>query len=132
MIQHVAYEIDRDKVAEELLFWSMLGFNPTGLRRLSRKQPPIHWLVCGDESHAVELLPVDRAAIQGLSHVAYAVSQRQWEITLIKARQGANFQIKTYEKGLHGFFEAPSGYCVELITYYWPVKAGPPLLQEAS
>lgn len=131
MIHHVTYEIDKKLIAEELQFWSMLGFNPTGLRRRSRKQPPIHWLVSGDETHAVELIPVrlgdDPRPPQGLGHVAFSVSAREWEIVLIKARQGANFEIKTYPKGIHGFFESPTGHMVEVFPYYYAIKAGPPL-----
>lgn len=129
MIHHVTYEIDKAKVAQELAFWSCLGFNPTGLRRRSRKQPPIHWILCGDEGHAIELLPVEKPATWGLGHVCYALDQREWEIAW---KQVKNFEIEHEVASNHFghrrlFLHSPSGHPVEVIQGRVSLKAGPPL-----
>jgi hypothetical protein len=130
MIHHLTYEVDKTLIAQEERFWGLLGFTHTGLRRRSRKQPPIHWLVCGDEGHAVELLPVGYRPPQSLGHVAYELDQRRWEIMALGL--GGSMDIKYEEASPHfgqkrAFLHSPSGIVVEILLGRASVKAGPPL-----
>lgn len=131
MIHHVSYEVFNNLTAQELSFWSCFGFHPTGLRRRSRKQAPIHWLVCGDEAHAVELLPVDEPSPQGLTHVAYVLPQRRWEIATKEfERFGVDIEPAQPHLGHERFtVQAPSGYHVEILKGSPSLKAGPPLTE---
>lgn len=115
---------------QELSFWACFGYHPTGLRRRTRKQPVIHWLVCGDETHAVELLPVDMPSPKGLAHVCLSLGQRRWEIATAElGRFDFKFEFAAKHFGCFRLFaEAPSGYNVEaLLTEHNQIKAGPPL-----
>lgn len=129
MIHHLTFEIDKKLLTEELEFWSLLGFAPTGLRRRSRKQPPIHWLVGGDHGHAVELLPVDVPRVSHLGHVAFAVPQRRWQIATQRAAQLGIYRERCdhFDFGQHCYLKSPSGHMVELFTNNKALKAGPPL-----
>lgn len=131
-LHHVTYEINKSLLVRELEFWSLLGFAPTGLRRRSRKQPPIHWLIGGDHDHAVELLPVSEPHILGLGHIALVVPERRWYIAGVMAeRYGHQYEVcsagQHFDFGLHAFFHSPSGHVVELFTYKKGLKSGPPL-----
>lgn len=131
MIHHLAFEIDKNKIPEELSFWACLGYHPTGLRRRTRKQPPIHWLVCGDENHAIELLPVENPSPQGLAHVCLSLDRRRWEIATAELQTMHPLPIE-YGESHHGaprfFVKSPSGYYIEGIqTTCNQLKAGPPL-----
>lgn len=136
MIHHVTIEVSKRWITQELEFWSLLGFNPTGLRRLSRKQPPIHWLVCGDESHAVELLPVDEPSNQGLGHLCYELDERRWHIMCFGL--GGSCHVRAEKAKPHFcqqrvFLHSLSGTTVEVLLGRPSIKAGPPieLLEEA-
>lgn len=131
MIHHLAFEVDKKKIAEELSFWACFGYHPTGLRRRSRKQPPIHWLVCGDEGHAVELLPADEPRLWGLGHVCLSLDQRRWEIAI---RELARYFPDTVEPGIPrfnvqcNFAFSPTGHVVEFMqSMTCSIKAGPAL-----
>lgn len=135
MIHHITYEVDKRLLSQELDLWSILGFNPTGLRRRTRKQPPIHWLVCGDENTAVELLPVDKRPHQGLGHVSFTLDLRRWQIVTIGLERLTWMwaeDASDYFGNKRMFLHSPSGYKVELILGNPPIKAGPPLEEESD
>jgi hypothetical protein len=129
MIHHITYEVNKIYLTQELDFWNLLGFTPTGLRRRTRKQPPIHWLVAGDESHAIELLPVEEPVVQGKGHVCYCLDQRRWEILafgLGRLRWEVE-QTTAFFGHKRVFLHSPSGHVVELMLGDATTKAGPPL-----
>lgn len=134
MIHHVTLEVDKKQITWELQFWAFLGFNPTGLRRRSRKQPPIHWLVCGDESHAIELLPVDDPQTWGRGHLCYEIDQRRAQILAVHAAGLPMVKIERasdFFGNERRFLHSPSGHVVEVIyCNAVSIKAGPPLEEE--
>jgi hypothetical protein len=132
MIHHVSYEIYKGLFVQELEFWSMLGFNPCcfGPRRRTRKQTIIHWLTSGDESHAVELLPVEDPAIQEVGHLCYVLDQRTWENVHNRHTRfayGCMEWASDYFGNKRRFLHSPSGNAIEILSGAPSLKAGPPL-----
>lgn len=130
MIHHITYEVEKSKLADEKLFWSCLGWTETGLRRRSRKQPPIQWLVNGDEDFAIELIPVGqlhRPFPPDLGHICLSMGQRRWQIARDQARLFHFLCEEHPEWGSHAFFHSPQGYIVEAAEALKSIKSGPPL-----
>jgi hypothetical protein len=131
MIHHVTFEVSKGCITKELEFWSLLGFNPTGLRRRTRKQPPIHWLICGDETFAVELIPVDVGPLpddsQGVGHLCLELGARRWEIASLGMRRFTHRFDPHPDWKHHAFTTSPSGHVVEICAFANSIKSGPPL-----
>jgi hypothetical protein len=127
LIHHLTFDVQKHLLVKEIEFWSCLGWNPTGLRRRTRKQPPINWLVCGGEKTAIELIAVDAAMIQGVGHTCIELGQRRYEITTqMLARFQHEFQPHHSWKE-HGFALSPTGHTIEIAANLQGPKAGPPL-----
>lgn len=131
MIHHLTFDVQSQLMTREIEFWSCLGWTPTGLRRRTRKQPPIHWLLSHGESAAVELIAIDRPAIQAVGHVCVELGQRRWEIaTQHLAQFQHEYQAHDSWKD-HGFAMSPTGHVIEIAANLKSIKAGPPLEETA-
>lgn len=123
-LHHITFEVEKTLIADEERFWGLLGFQPTGLRRRSRKQPPIHWLV-SSEGTAIELIPTIPRV--DLAHICFV--DGNFDLTIRKLFE---FSIRFDEASAYfgfkrAFVHSPGGHTIELLSGSPSIKAGPPL-----
>lgn len=134
MLHHITMEVEKDRLSDELTFWGLLGFAPTGVRREGRGQPIVHWLVNGLADFAVELIPMETVNLDETSINHLCMVRDDYNRTLDNFdRFHVEYEETTRYWGYkRAFLHSPSGYVVELLSGRPPIKAGPPIQEQES
>jgi hypothetical protein len=124
-LHHFTIEIDRRLLAEEKLFWGLLGYSETNA--LARNRPKCHWLVSRNAKQAVHLHPAESPCVPEYGHhaiVAEAFSDARRQLLAF----GFDVQDVSQAWGHSRFYVAsPSGHWVEVMSGYPGVIRGMPM-----
>lgn len=125
MIHHVSLEVDKQLIAEERLFWSLLGFHEMMLP--SRDRRGIHWLVNRETQTVVHLMPSEWPTIPEFGHTAVIPPDFSRAIAGLCRFGSSPEQARDYFGRARVYIKSPSGHQVEALAGAPPVKVGMPL-----
>jgi hypothetical protein len=110
---HVVFEVAAGKLAEEKLFWNLLGYGETA--PLSRARPKLHWLVDRASGSAIMLQPVGSPTIPEWQCLGILVDDFQRRARSLNQFGYLVQPVEDYFGRRRAYTLSPSGHNIEII-----------------